>query len=96
MLVEFYLQYKVQVIDTHLNGIVYLKQLTIEPFHPYRPVWYVPDQGLGDAIIDILGLKWFTQISNEIYSHVKVLRSMLRNDHCLRILMIILSNHVYI
>jgi len=23
-----------------------------EPFHPYRPVWYVPDQGMDYTIAD--------------------------------------------
>jgi len=25
---------------------------TIYPFHPYRPVWYGPDQGKGYTIVD--------------------------------------------
>jgi len=26
--------------------------MSTEPFHPYRPVWYVPDQGMDYTILE--------------------------------------------
>jgi len=28
-----------------------------QPFHPYRSVWYVPDQDMDYTILEYLGLK---------------------------------------
>jgi len=30
----------------------YQQQIYFKPFHPYRPVWYVPDQGMDYTILD--------------------------------------------
>jgi len=43
-------------INTYLN-LTFLSWSLIEyryilPFHPYRPVWYVPDEGMDFTILD--------------------------------------------
>jgi len=32
--------------------ICYCSYIAPQPFHPYRSVWYVPDQGMDYTILD--------------------------------------------
>jgi len=40
--------------------------MKLNPLHPYKSVWYVPDQGMGYTILDTLGWKWFAGTGQEV------------------------------